>query len=235
MSISLAPVPFLARAHRDELGCSGRLVHEHAVSSLCATVTGMFLLSLTVLVGDDKRADRARRERGGGRTSSTFLRMALNRVMSASLFLASRECPVCAPLSCCFVLVRAIRVGLEETHGSDENDRRARGGRHRQLRGPRTPHLNRQSRRPDQGVKPESDTHKGRDMLTREQGTVRRRARLALDVSSAQAGDCLPLPPSVRPNHPASAYSLIHRIPLRTVLCIPVARNKPRLVAFWLL
>jgi len=43
-------------------------------------------------------------------TSSTFLRIALNLVVSASRFLASREWPVCALLSLSFVLVNAIRV-----------------------------------------------------------------------------------------------------------------------------
>ena len=44
-------------------------------------------------------------------TSSTLRRMARNRVVRASRFLASRECPVWAPLRRSLVLVNAIRVG----------------------------------------------------------------------------------------------------------------------------
>jgi hypothetical protein len=44
-------------------------------------------------------------------TSSTFLRMALNRVVSASRFFARSECPVWAPFRRSFVFVSAIRVG----------------------------------------------------------------------------------------------------------------------------
>ena len=50
-------------------------------------------------------------------TSSTLRRMARNRVVSASRFLASSECPVCAPLRRVLVFVRAIRVGKIDSRG----------------------------------------------------------------------------------------------------------------------
>ena len=56
------------------------------------------------------QADTPRRQER--RTSSTFLRIARKRVMSASRFLARSEWPVWALLSWTLVLVSAIRVGL---------------------------------------------------------------------------------------------------------------------------
>ena len=45
------------------------------------------------------------------RTSSTFRKIVRNRIMSASRFLASRECPFCALFRRSLVLVNAWRVG----------------------------------------------------------------------------------------------------------------------------
>lgn len=46
----------------------------------------------------------------GMRTSSTFRNIARNRVINASRFFASKECPVWAPLRRSFVFVSAMRV-----------------------------------------------------------------------------------------------------------------------------
>ena len=43
--------------------------------------------------------------------------MARNRVVSASRFFASSECPVCAPLRRVLVFVKAIRVGKIDSRG----------------------------------------------------------------------------------------------------------------------
>ena len=54
---------------------------------------------------------------GGSLTSSTLRRMARNRVVSASRFLARSEWPVCAPLRRVLVFVSAIRVGKMDSRG----------------------------------------------------------------------------------------------------------------------
>lgn len=78
------------------------------------------------------------------RTSSTLRRIARNRVVRASLFFASNECPVCAPFSRSLVFVNAIRVGKmfsrapcpdmaevdEKVYGRCWNTQRNRKGRH---------------------------------------------------------------------------------------------------------
>ena len=53
----------------------------------------------------------------GPRTSSTFFKIALKRVVKASRFFASSECPVCAPLRRSLILVNAIRVGKTFSRG----------------------------------------------------------------------------------------------------------------------
>lgn len=61
--------------------------------------------------------DIARRTADPLLTSSTLRRIALNRVVSASRFLANNEWPVCAPFNRSLVFVNAIRVAKTFSRG----------------------------------------------------------------------------------------------------------------------